>query len=200
MNQILFIIAYFSNILGSPRQVLISHSEPSIINEKCDNFVEFVIKIYQMEFDQYFGDDKTFVRGILSCIYKTLGEKNKKRLMLFVATSLHHTTFYTIFECHESGNHYKPRGLIGLTGRVNYMNLKSISAYKYDYLKNPDLLSATDDVLVFKDTIKLWINFYYNDIFTFSNTLKCFEIGIDIPSNIIPFSMIYIRLLEAGYN
>ncbi|WUR05181.1 spore wall protein 25-like [Vairimorpha necatrix] len=146
-----------------------SYDKPCHYSWNFERFVEKTIKTFRYDFTY---TDYELLKCILYYIWECIGRKDKNKLALFVASSLHNTSYYKTFEERCSNDKYKSRGLLMIRGYENYAYLSELSCN--DYIECPKLLAIPryDTVC---DTIKFWKE-KLRGIYTFDNMMRSFRI------------------------
>ncbi|KAK6090695.1 hypothetical protein P3W45_000418 [Vairimorpha bombi] len=108
-------------------------------------------------------------RYILNLIYCSLGWDPTK-LALIVSTSLHNTSYYTVFENRSSSDRFRSRGLLMIQTKDNYEKLSRLSSKNIDYVRDPSRLSNIDQSEI-EDTIAFWKDLMINTDYTFDSML-----------------------------
>lgn len=146
------------------------------------NFKDYMDSTSSWNFGVFFmktinsTNEKIFNAGeILKIIWDTIGGRDKSKLALFVASSLHNTSNYKVFEeADNSSDRYKSRGLLMIRGKENYKLLSHLSATEHDYMCDPKRLSSVNEFAI-RDTIEFW-EYKMEHNYTFNNMMKSFKI------------------------
>jgi hypothetical protein len=162
-------------------------------------FLEITLRTFGEEFAN--TNDYNLVKKILKIIWHYIGGSDTNKLALFVASSLHNTSYYKIFREYRNPDTYKSRGLLMIKGRENYKWLSHHSLQKNNYLQNPELL-ADPDYSAIGDTIVFWEH-KLRGCYTFENMMESFRILSWLENrrnpDIVNWNNSYLRLRNA-YN
>lgn len=135
-------------------------------------FIEITLRTFGEQFAT--TNDYNLIKKILNIIWHYIGGSDTNKLALFVASSLHNTSYYKVFRDNCDPDTYKSRGLLMIKGRKNYQWLSHHSLQKADYLRNPELL-ADPNYLGIGDTIVFW-QYKLRGCYTFENMMESFKI------------------------
>lgn len=205
MNQVSLIFLYLYSVLSASTTLSYTIKSDGLIQNSpftFDEFKKITKKVFDFEFKCHPATDPGTLDVILQAIWIKLCKEDKNRLALFVASSIHNTSYYKIFE--SSGRDmYKSRGLVSIQCADNYKLLTKISENNIDYLTNPHLL-AERSPQAYNVSIDLWLRICDN-VQTFEDMLKALGIGDydELKNNrgdLVEWKKIYKKLLNAYNN